>query len=115
MISTDMTFTGVSTVTPPAVDLRCATSADLVVRMAPYAAPWNGTGLPVAGALPAVRLRGLMAAAGTTGSIATGARLGTDALPSVQSTASKGFAVAGVDFEHISSTPGDLPPEDPLS
>ena len=111
MISTDMTFAGVSTVTSPAVGLRCPASADLVVRMAPYAAPWSGTGL----SLPAVRLRGLIAAAGTTGSIATGARLGTDALPSVQSTTPKGFAVAGVDSEHTSSTPGDLPPEDPLS
>ena len=113
MNSTDTTYAGVSTVTPPAVGLRCAASAELVVRMAPYAAPENGTGLLVAGTLPAVRLRGLIAVAGTSGSTTTGASFGADALPSVQRPAPKGGDVAG--FEHTSSTPGDLPPEDPLS
>ena len=115
MISTDMTNAGVSTVTSPAVGLRCADSADVVVRTARYAAPENGTGLSVTGALPAVRLRGLLAAGGTTRSDATGAPFGTDGLPFVQRTTPEGRAVAGVVLDHTSSTPGDLPPEDPLS
>ena len=115
MNSTDMTYAGVSTVTPPAVGLPCAAAADVVVRMAPYAAPWNGTGLSRTGAVPAVRLRGLLAAGGTTRSDATGAPSGTDALPFVQRTTTEDRAVAGVVLEFISSTPGDLPPEDPLS
>ena len=103
MISTDTTHTGAGTVTPPAVGM-C--SADRVVRTAPDAAPWKGTGLPVAGTASPFRLRGLSAA---------GAVLGGTVRPSVQTTALPGFAVAGVPVEHTSSTPGDLPPEDPLS
>ena len=110
MISIEMTFSGAGTVTPPAVGVR---SADQVVLMAPYAAPWSGTGLPITGPATAVRLRGLTAAAGTTG-IRTGAFLGA-IRPSVQITALREFAVAGVPVERTSSTPGDLPPEDPLS
>lgn len=115
MNSTDLTSAGVRTVASPAVGLGSAVRADLVVRTAPYAAPANGMRLPVAGARPAVRLRGLLAAAGTTGAGSTGAPSGTAALRFVQRTTPKGCAVAGVAFEHISSTPGDLPPEDPLS
>ncbi|WP_222194044.1 hypothetical protein [Modestobacter italicus] len=114
MNSTDMTVAGVSTVTSPAVGLRCSVPADRVALMAPYAAPWNGTGLSNAGSDATARLRGLIAAAGTTGSLTTGAPIGTDAQPSDQTTALTG-AFAGVPARHTSSTPGDLPPEDPLS
>ncbi|MCZ2823876.1 MULTISPECIES: hypothetical protein [unclassified Modestobacter] len=119
MNSTDITTAGVRTVTSPAVGLRCSTPAEWVVSMATAAAPHRGTGLPFAGSATAVRLRGLTAAAGTTGLSTTGARLGADALPSVQTTsvqntALKGYAVIGAPARHTSSTPGDLPPEDPL-
>jgi hypothetical protein len=112
--STDKTIAGVWTVTSPAVGLRCSVPAERVVSMAPYAAPQQGAGLPLAGSAAAVRLRGLIAAAGTTGLSTTGARLGTDVLPSVQTTALNGFAVTGAPARHTSTTPGDLPPEDPL-
>jgi hypothetical protein len=102
VISTDTKNTGAGVVTPPAVGM-C--SADQVVLMAPYAAPQNGTGLPVAGTATAVRLR---AAGTTTGQFAT-------ARPSVQISALRELAFAGVPTGHTSSTPGDLPPEDPLS
>jgi hypothetical protein len=82
--------------------------------MAPLAALYEGTGLPIAGTATPVRLRGLIAAAGMTGTT-TGAFLGATVRPSVQTTALPGFAVFGVPVEHPSSTPGDLPPEDPLS
>ena len=98
MISIDVMTTGAGTVTPPAVGM-CST--DRVVRTAPHAAPWTGTGLPVSGDASPFRLRGLIAA-GTV-------------RPSVQITALQGFAVAGVPVEHPSSTPGELPPDDPLS
>ncbi|MCZ2806581.1 hypothetical protein O2W18_15835 [Modestobacter sp. VKM Ac-2983] len=129
MNSTDITTAGVRTVTSPAVGLRCSTPDEWVVSMATATAPHHGTGLPFAGSATAVRLRGLTAAAGTTGLSTTGARLGTDALPSVQTTsvqttsvqttsvqtiALKGYAVIGAPARHTSSTPGDLPPEDPL-
>ncbi|WP_299952193.1 hypothetical protein [uncultured Modestobacter sp.] len=134
MNSTDMTVAGVSTVTSPAVGLRCSLPADRVALMGAYAAPWNGTGLSIAGDATTARLRGLTAAAGTTGSLTTGAPVGTDAQPSIEApvngtpvnetpfietpfietTALKG-AFAGVPARHTSSTPGDLPPEDPLS
>jgi hypothetical protein len=104
VISTDTTNTGAGTVTPPAVGM-C--SADRVVRTAPTAAPWKGTGLPVAGTASPFRPRGLSAAGAALG--------GTVVRPSVQTTALPGFAVVGVPVEHPSSTPGDLPPEDPLS
>jgi hypothetical protein len=107
VISTDMTSTGAGTVTPPAVGLCSSGSADQVVLMAPIAAPWTGTGLPYAGSAPAVRLRGLTAT--------TGAFPSATVRPSVQTTALPEFAVVGVPTEHPSSTPGDLPPEDPLS
>jgi hypothetical protein len=110
VISIDMKNSGAGTVTPPAGGMCWA---DQVV-MAPYAAPWSGTRLPVAGPATPIRLRGLIAAAGTTGTTA-GAFLGATARPSVQTTAQREFAVAGVPVGHTSSTPGDLPPEDPLS
>ena len=98
MISIDIK-TGAGIETPPAVG-PC--SADQVVLMAPYAAPWTGTGLP-SGATPTPRrLRG------TTTGVAL-ARL------SVPTAALQPFAVAGVPAEHTSTTPGDPPPEDPLS
>ena len=109
MISIDLMKTGAGTQTPPAVGLCSAGSTDQVVLMAPYAAPCTGTGLPVAGSDIAARLRGLTVAAGTT----TGVVLG--ASPSVQTNALRDFAVVGIPTEHTSSTPGDLPPEDPLS
>jgi hypothetical protein len=96
VISIDIKHAGAGTATPPAVGI-C--SADQVVLTAPYAAPWTGSGLPVAG---------------TTGTT-TGAFLGATARPSVPTTAQREFAVAGVPVGHTSSTPGDLPPEDPLS
>lgn len=114
MITTDMTNAGVRTVTPPVVGLRCSIPAEWVVATAPAAAPQHGTGLSFAGSVPAVRLRGLTAAAGTTGLTTTGVLLGIDALPSVQTTALEGYAVTGAPARHHSSTPGDLPPEDPL-
>ena len=112
MTSTDMTVAGVTNETSPAVVLRCAGSTDLAAGTMRYAAPWTGTGLPIAG--NAVRLRGLIATAGTTGSDATGAPFGTDALPSAQLPAMAGLVSAGAS-QHTSNTPGDLPPEDPLS
>ena len=108
MIGTDMTNAGVSTVTSPAVGLRCSDRSEWTVAMAPYAAPQQGTGLSAA-AFPAARLRGLTAA---TGARTTGAPFGTDRLLSVTTTALPGAALAG---DPTSTTPGDLPPEDPLS
>ena len=105
MISTDPTYTGAGTVTPPAVGL-CTTGR--LAWTAPTAAPVPGTGLPVSGSVMPFRLRGLIAAGTGT---ATGACYGA-VRPSVQQ---QEFAVAGVLPTHTSSTPGDLPPEDPLS
>jgi hypothetical protein len=96
VISIDINTSGAGNVTPPAVGM-C--SADQVVLMAPYAAPEQGTALPFAGATAAVRLR------------RRGAVLGAI----VPTTAQREFAVAGVPTAHVSSTPGDLPPRDPLS
>jgi hypothetical protein len=112
--SIDMTTAGAVTVTPPAVGLCSPRLTDRVVLMAPYAAPWNGTHLPSAGPATPIRLRGLIAAAGTTGTT-TGACLRATARPSVPTPAQREFAVTGAPVEHTSSTPGDLPPEDPLS
>jgi hypothetical protein len=106
VISIDIKNSGAGTVTPPAVGLCSSVAADQVVLMAPYAAPWSGTGLPIAGTAPSIRLRGLSAA---------GVFLGATVRPSVQTTAEREFAVTGVPAGHASSTPGDLPPEDPLS
>ncbi|MBB3678635.1 hypothetical protein [Modestobacter versicolor] len=107
MIGTDPIYTGAGDATPPAVGLCSA------VLMPGSVAPWTATGLPVAGSATAVRLRGLIAAAGTTGT-ATGAFTAA-ARPSV-TTAQREFAVVGAPTaEHTSSTPGDLPPEDHLS
>ena len=106
MNSTDMTYAGVSTATPPAVGLRCSALGQWTVRIAPTATSAQGTGLSGG----AVRLRGLATAASTTG-----APFGTDPSTFRPTTAPQGLAVAGVPAEHISTTPGDLPPEDPLS
>jgi hypothetical protein len=97
--SIDMTNAGAVTVTPPAVGLCSGPSTDQVVLLAPYAAPWKGTGLRFAGPATPARLRSLIA---------------TPCL-SRPTTAQREFAVAGVSVQHTSSTPGDLPPEDPLS
>jgi hypothetical protein len=111
VISTDTTYTGAGNETPPAIGLCWG---DQVVLMAPFAAPVDGTGLPLAGPATPIRLRGLTAAAGTTGTT-TGAFIGATARPSVPTTALRGIAVDGIPAEHTSSTPGDLPPEDRLS
>jgi hypothetical protein len=93
VISIDFVDTGLGVVAPtPAVGTCAAAWTPPVVRMAPYAAPFQGTGLS------AVRLRDL--AAGT-------------AVPSVEHIARTGLAVSGVPAQR--TTPGDLPPEDPLS
>jgi hypothetical protein len=111
VISIDIKHSGAGIVTPPAVGM-C--SVDQVALMAPYAAPWSGTRLPITGTATPIRLRDLTVAAGTTGTT-TGVFLGAAPRPSVPTTALREFAVAGVRAEHASSTPGDLPPEDPLS
>jgi hypothetical protein len=108
VIGIAMKNSGAGTVTPPAVGM-CP--ADQVVLTAPYSA-WGGTAMPLPGSATPVRLRRLTAAAGTTGTT-TGAF--ATVRPSVQTTALRQFAVTGVPAEHASSTPGDLPPEDPLS
>ena len=99
MISTDSRTTGAGTATPPAVGV-CTNVRS--VWMAPTAAPIQGTGLPIAGTAVPFRLRGLTATGATYGAVR----------PSVQE---QEFAVVGVLPTHTSSTPGDLPPEDPLS
>ena len=106
MISIDIK-TGAGIETPPAVG---ACSVDQVVRMAPYAAPWTGTGLPSGGSATSNRLRGL-----TIAGTSTGVALGSTARPSVPTTALQPFAVTGDPAGHASSTPGDPPPDDPLS
>jgi hypothetical protein len=98
VISIDIKNSGAGNETPPAVGM-CSTGQ--VALMAPYAAPWSGTRLPVAGTATSVRLRGAEERASVR--------------PSVQITAQQEFAVAGVPAGHASNTPGDLPPEDPLS
>jgi len=104
VISTDPTYTGAGTVTPLAVGL-CATG-----RAAWTAAPGTGTGLPASGSVMPFRPGGYIATVGTT----TGASY--DAVrPSVRPKALEELALVGVTTTHTSSTPGDLPPEDPLS
>ena len=98
MNSTATKYTGAGTVTPPAVG-TC--SPGQVVLMGACSAPESATGLRIAG-LP------IAGPAGTTGAFPGGT-----ARPSVQSTARRDRVV--VRYEHTSSTPGDLPPEDPLS
>ena len=88
--------TGAVVATPPVVGVCSSRAAEQVGLMAPYAAPWKGTGLPVAGTTT-IRLRDLIAGAGTTDFDTTG------------------IAVAAAGVQHKSSTPGDQPPEDPLS
>ncbi len=93
MISTDFVATGSGTAAPtPAVGACTSAWTEQLVRMAPPAAPFQGTGLPVAPT--AVRLRDLAPA-------------------SVQHSARTGLAVPGVPAQR--TTPGDLPPDDPLS
>ena len=103
MNSTVEKNTGAGAVTPPAVGTCSPVQA---VLMGAYPAPWTTTGLRIAG----LRIAGL-AIAGPTGT--TGAFPGGTARPSLQITARRDRVVVG--FEHTSSTPGDLPPEDPLS
>jgi hypothetical protein len=107
VIGIAMKNSGAGTVTPPAVGM-CP--AQQVVLTAPYAAAWRGTGRLLTGTATPVRLRRRIAAAGTTGAF-----LGATVRSSVPTTALRQFAVTGVPAEHASSTPGDLPPEDPLS
>jgi hypothetical protein len=90
--------TGAVVVTPPVLGVCSSRAAERVVPMPPYAAPWDGTGLPIAGiTTPSIRLRDMKADAGTAG-------FGTT-----------GVASAAATVQHKSSTPGDQPPEDPLS
>ena len=97
MISTVTQHTGAVVVTPPVLGVRSCRSTEEVVLMAPYAAPWKGTGVPAVGITSPIRLRDLIADVGTTGSRTTG------------------VAFAAATVQHKSSTPGDQPPEDPLS
>lgn len=108
MISTDSTYTGAGNATPPALRLCPVDQFPLVSGTA---APWTGTGLPIAGPVTSARLR--EQATGLTGSIAGGV-LDAPARPTAPTTAPR-VADAGVLTEHTSSTPGDLPPEDPPS
>jgi hypothetical protein len=108
VISTDTQHTGAGVETPPAVGM-C--SVDQVVLVAPTSAPWTGTVLPSAGTATAIRLGRQLAAAGLPGSRLGGGVVGASARPSVQIDARP----ESVRFEHTSTTPGDLPPEDPLS
>jgi hypothetical protein len=105
--STDTTTVG-TTVTSPAAGL-CAALGNAGL-MASNRAPWNGTGLPVAGS--AVRRRELTVLGATPST--TGAPFGADALSYVQFETLRPATPGGA-AQHISSTPGDLPPEDPLS
>ncbi len=97
MISTVTQHTGAVVVTPPAVGTCAPRPAEQVVSMAPFAALLKGTGLSIAGVRTPVRLRGRITDAGTTGFSTTG------------------VAVPAATDQHKSSTPGDQPPEDPLS
>ena len=108
MNSTDTTTVG-TPATSPAAGMRAAVLG--LGRSSTHGAPSTTTGLPLAGI--AVRLRG----ATTTGGrfAATGVLSGTDALAYVQLDALRRSATPGGFAEPISSTPGDLPPEGPLS
>ena len=108
MSSTDTTTVG-TTVTSPAPGM-CAAVLGLG-RSNTHRAPLTTTGLPFAGT--AVRLRGSKAAWGAFGT--TGVLSGTGALPTVQIDAERRPATPGGYAERTSSTPGDLPPEGPLS
>ena len=108
MISIDFKNSGAGSVTPPAVGMCSA--ADQVALKAPYAAPGQGTGLPFAGTTTPVRLRPLGAVAGVAGAIAR-----PSVQTTVQTTVRREFAVIGLPVGQTSSTPGDLPPRDPLS
>ncbi|MGY1751354.1 hypothetical protein [Modestobacter sp. SYSU DS0511] len=108
MNSTDFVVTGLGVVAPEPAAAVCATAwTERAVLMAPTAAPFQGTGLP------AVRLRGLLSGADATPK-RTGARYGTDA--HLIAPTRTGLAATGVPAQRATSTtPGDLPPEDPLS
>ena len=108
MNSTDTTTVG-TTVTSPAAGM-CAAVLGLGWSNS-HRTPLSTTGLPFAGT--AVRLRGPKAAAGLFAT--TGVLSGTDALPTVQIDAERRPATPGGYAERTSSTPGDLPPEGPLS
>ncbi|MQA35027.1 hypothetical protein [Modestobacter roseus] len=123
MNSTDFVVTGKGVVAPEPAAAACAPAVrpgewtERVVLMAPTAAPFQGTGLSTTE--PAVRLRALDLLA--TAAHATGATYGTDA--HLIDPTGTGFAVSGVPalrttltaLRTTSTTPGDLPPEDPLS
>jgi hypothetical protein len=104
--STDTTTVG-TTVTSPAAG-PCAAVANWTGT---HGAPSTSTGLPFAGM--AVRLRGSK----TTGAefAATGLPAGIDALHSVQIGALRQPAPVGGYAERTSTTPGNLPPDGPLS
>jgi hypothetical protein len=104
--STDTTTVG-TTVTSPAAGLRAA----VLNATCTHGAPSTTTGLPFAGM--AVRLRGWKADGGRYAT--TGVLSGAAALPTVQIDALRLPATPGGSAERTSSTPGDLPPGDPLS
>ncbi|MGY1844152.1 hypothetical protein [Modestobacter sp. SYSU DS0875] len=107
MNSTDFVVTGLGVVAPEPAAAVCATAwTERAVLMAPTAAPFQGTGLP------AVRLRDLLS--GATAADATGAPYGARA--HLIDPTRTGLAATGVPAQRATSTtPGDLPPEDPLS
>ena len=106
MNSTDTTTVG-TTVTSPAAGLRAAVGNATCT----HGAPSTTTALLFAGT--AVRPRGWKADGGRYAT--TGVLSGTDALPTVQIDALRLPAMPGGTAERTSSTPGDLPPEGPLS
>ena len=108
MNSTDTTTVG-TTVTLPAAR-TCAAVLGLGWSNT-HGAPSTTTGLPFAGMAP--RLRGSEAAGDRA--VATGVLIGIRALPTVQIDAERRPATPGGYAERTSSTPGDLPPEGPLS
>jgi len=103
VITIDFVATGSGTAAPtPAVGACAPAWTEQVVRLAPNAAPFQGTGLPIAPT--AVRLRDLAP---------EGSGISTGTPASVHESTRTGLAVPGVPAQR--TTPGDLPPEDPLS
>ncbi|MGY1857840.1 hypothetical protein [Modestobacter sp. SYSU DS0290] len=117
MNSTDFVVTGLGVVAPEPAAATCPSApsprpwTERVVLMAPTAAPFQGTGLPIAPT--AVRLRSLYPA--TDAALeATGAPYGAGA--HLIDPTRTGLAATGVPAQRTTSTtPGDLPPEDPPS
>ena len=106
MNSTDTTTVG-TTVTSPAAG-SCAV---VLSWTGTHGAPSTSTGLPFAGM--AVRLRGSKTTGGRFA--ATGLPAGIDALHSDQNGALRQPASVGGYAERTSTTPGNLPPDGPLS